>query len=102
MPVSVMWFRRDLRLDDHPALGAAGRVLRELYGKEPLNIRLGGTLPIAEVFQTELGAEMVFFSWEQSDNNLHAPNEHVRLSDLAMARRAWCRLLSRLTGGAMK
>ena len=81
---------------------AAAEVLRELYGKEPLNIRLGGTLPIAEVFQTELGAEMVFFSWEQSDNNLHAPNEHVRLSDLAYARRAWCMLLSRLAGRSMK
>jgi acetylornithine deacetylase/succinyl-diaminopimelate desuccinylase-like protein len=87
---------------DHPTLLAAADVLRELYGKEPLNIRLGGTLPIAEVFQTELGAEMVFFSWEQSDNSLHAPNEHVRLSDLAMARRAWCLLLTRLAGGPMR
>jgi len=87
---------------DHPTLLAAADVLRELYGKEPLNIRLGGTLPIAEVFETELGAEMVFFSWEQSDNNLHAPNEHVRLSDLAIARRAWCMLLTRLADGPMK
>jgi len=45
---------------------------------------------------------MVFFSWEQTDNNLHAPNESVRLSDLAMARRAWCALLTRLAGHAMK
>ena len=87
---------------DHPTLLAAAEVLRELYGKEPLNIRLGGTLPIAEVFQKELGAEMVFFSWEQSDNNLHAPNEYVRLSDLAIARRAWCMLLTRLAGRVMK
>jgi acetylornithine deacetylase/succinyl-diaminopimelate desuccinylase-like protein len=87
---------------DHPTLLAAAATLRELYGKEPLKIRLGGTLPIAEVFQHELGAEMVFFAWEQPDNNLHAPNEFVRLSDLATARRAWCALLTRLAGGPMK
>jgi acetylornithine deacetylase/succinyl-diaminopimelate desuccinylase-like protein len=87
---------------DHPTLLAATAVLRELYGKEPLHIRLGGTLPIAEVFLDELGAEMVFFSWEQPDNNLHAPNESVRLSDLATARRAWCALLTRLTGSPLK
>lgn len=87
---------------DHPTLLAAAATIEEFYGKPPLNIRLGGTLPIAEVFQNELGADMVFFSWEQADNNLHAPNESVRLSDLAMARRSWCRLLERLAGNPMK
>lgn len=87
---------------DHPTLVAAGEVLEELYGKAPLKIRLGGTLPIAEVFQQELGADMVFFSWEQSDNNLHAPNESVRLSDLALARRGWCALLTKLAGSPLK
>jgi acetylornithine deacetylase/succinyl-diaminopimelate desuccinylase-like protein len=75
--------------------------LTDVYGKPPLNIRLGGTLPIAEVFHDELGADMVFFSWEQTDNNLHAPNESVRLSDLEIARRSWCGLLSRLAGSPM-
>ncbi|MGI8475612.1 MAG: dipeptidase, partial [Thermomicrobiales bacterium] len=84
---------------DHPALLAAGETIRELYGKEPLRIRLGGTLPVAEIFQRELGADMVFFAWEQADNNLHAPDEFVRLSDLAIARRAWCMLLTRLGSG---
>ena len=87
---------------NHPTLIAAADVITELYRKEPLNIRLGGTLPIAEVFHDELGADMVFFSWEQSDNNLHAPNESVRLSDLEIARRAWCSLLTRLAGEPMK
>ncbi len=87
---------------NHPTLIAAADVITELYRKEPLNIRLGGTLPIAEVFHDELGADMVFFSWEQSDNNLHAPNESVRLSDLEIARRAWCTLLTRLAGEPMK
>ncbi|MCC6791861.1 MAG: dipeptidase [Thermomicrobiales bacterium] len=87
---------------DHPTLLAAAAVIEELYGKAPLNIRLGGTLPIAEVFQKELDAEMVFFSWEQADNNLHAPNEFIRLADLAYTRLAWCGLLTRLAGKPLK
>lgn len=87
---------------NHPTLLAAAGVLRDVYGKEPLYIRLGGSIPVAETFLNLLGAEMVFFSWEQTDNNLHAPNESVRLSDLAIARRAWCMLLTRLAGGVLK
>ncbi|MBX6341379.1 MAG: dipeptidase [Thermomicrobiaceae bacterium] len=81
---------------DHPALQAAGRVLRELYGKEPLVIRLGGTLPVAETFQRELGADMVFFSWGMPDSRVHAPNESFRLEDFRIARRAYCAYLHAL------
>jgi len=87
---------------NHPTLITAADVITEMYRKEPLRIRLGGTLPIAEVFHDELGADMVFFSWEQSDNNLHAPNESVRLTDLEIARRAWATLLTRLANEPLK
>jgi len=81
---------------DNPALVTAGEVLRRLYGKDPLIIRLGGTLPIAEVFQRELGAEMVFFAWGMPDANMHAPNEWFRLEDFRLGARAYCELLTRL------
>jgi acetylornithine deacetylase/succinyl-diaminopimelate desuccinylase-like protein len=85
---------------DHPALQAAGRVLAELYGKEPLAIRIGGTLPIAETLQTELGADLVFFSWGMPDSQVHAPNEWYRLADFTYARRGYCALLNELGTGS--
>ncbi|ACM06649.1 dipeptidase [Thermomicrobium roseum] len=81
---------------DHPALAAAREVLRELYGKEPLMTRVGGTIPVAELFQRELGADMLFFAWGMPDNRVHAPNESYRLEDFRTMARAYVRLLPRL------
>ncbi len=81
---------------DHPALDAAQHVLRDLYGKEPLTIRAGGTLPIAETLQTELGADLIFFSWGMPGDNVHAPNESYSLPAFAAARRAYCAFLPEL------
>lgn len=81
---------------DHPALATARAVLADLYGKEPLTTRAGGTLPLAETLQTELGADMVFFSWGMPGDNVHAPDESLLLDAFAMARRAYCALLTAL------
>ncbi len=81
---------------DHPALQAARGVLADLYGKEPLVIRLGGTLPIAETLQTEIGADMVFFSWGMPGDQVHAPNESYLLDAFMMSRRAYCALFPAL------
>ena len=81
---------------DHPALNTAAAVLRDLYRREPLLIRLGGTLPIAEIFQRELGADMIFFAWEMPDARLHAPNEFLALDDFRIASRAYCAYLTAL------
>lgn len=85
---------------DHPALAAARAVLRELYGKEPLMTRVGGTIPVAELFQRELGADMLFFAWGMPDNRVHAPNESYRIEDFRTMSRAYVRLLLRLTESA--
>jgi acetylornithine deacetylase/succinyl-diaminopimelate desuccinylase-like protein len=81
---------------DNPALIAAGKPLRDLTGKEPLVIRLGGTLPIAEVFKQELGAEMVFYGFGTMDCNAHAPNEWIRVDDFHFGARAYCAYLTAL------
>jgi acetylornithine deacetylase/succinyl-diaminopimelate desuccinylase-like protein len=81
---------------DHPALQTAGVVLHDLYEKEPLVVRMGGTLPVAEIFQRELDADMIFFTWSMPGCNMHAPNEWFRLEDFRIARRAFCAYLNAL------
>ncbi|HEY7034226.1 MAG TPA: dipeptidase [Thermomicrobiales bacterium] len=81
---------------DNPALVTAGDTLRRLSGKDPLVIRLGGTLPIAEVFRQELGAEMVFYGFGTMDCNAHAPNEWLRVEDFHFGVRAYCAYLTAL------
>ena len=82
-----------------PALLAAGRVLRRMFGRDPIVVRSGGTLPVAEIFQRELGADMVFFAWSLPDCQAHAPNEWFRLEDFRRGARAYCALLHELGAG---
>ena len=77
---------------DHFALQAAGAALQATYGVPPLMVRMGGTVPIAELFQRHLGLETVFFSFSTADEDFHAPNEFFRVHRLHEGLAAWARL----------
>lgn len=81
---------------DHPALRAARRVLTQVYGGPPLEVGMGGSIPICEVFQRELGLETVFFSFAVGDEDIHAPNEFFRIPRLYEGQQAWARLWQEL------
>jgi acetylornithine deacetylase/succinyl-diaminopimelate desuccinylase-like protein len=81
---------------DNPYLTIAADVLTEIGGKEPLYTREGGTLPIAEVFQRELGADMVFFAWGMPDCRAHAPNEVMKLEHYRAQANGYASLLEKL------
>jgi acetylornithine deacetylase/succinyl-diaminopimelate desuccinylase-like protein len=72
-----------------PALATARSVLQEIYGKEPLIVRSGGTVPITEVFKRELGVDTVTLGWGLPGSRAHAPNEWFRVADFATARRTF-------------
>ena len=84
---------------DHFALKAAAEALREVYGVRPLIVRMGGTVPISELFQRHMGLETVFFSFSTADEDYHAPNEFFRVHRLHEGLEAWARIWT-LLGGA--
>ena len=87
---------------DHPAVTAATAALRAVYpDREPLLVRIGGTLPAAVLFEQRLGLETLLFSFSTSDENLHAPNEFFRLERLEEGMAAWAELWQ-LLAGALK
>ncbi len=99
--------RLDVRLDphfavpyhipaDHPGLQAAAAALTEVYGRSPLQVRMGGTIPVSEVFLRLLGIHTVFFSFSTADEDFHAPNEFFRLHRLQEGLAAWARYWKRL------
>ncbi|MEP6590427.1 MAG: dipeptidase [Gemmatimonadota bacterium] len=77
---------------DHFALQAAGKALRAVYGVDPLIVRMGGTVPIAELFQRLMQIETVYFSFSTADEDYHAPNEFFRVHRLHEGLEAWARL----------
>ena len=76
---------------DHFALKAAGTALQAVYGVRPLIVRMGGTVPISELFQHHMGLDTVFFSFSTADEDYHAPNEFFRVHRLHEGLEAWAR-----------
>lgn len=81
---------------DHPVLKAAEAALEETYGVRPLIVRMGGTVPVAEMFQRLMGLDTVYFSFSTGDEDFHAPNEFFRVHRLHEGLAAWARLWERL------
>ena len=75
----------------HFALKAAAEALESVYGVRPLIVRMGGTVPISELFQRHMGLDTVFFSFSTADEDYHAPNEFFRVHRLHEGLEAWTR-----------
>jgi acetylornithine deacetylase/succinyl-diaminopimelate desuccinylase-like protein len=81
----------------HFAVRAASAALHDVYGVAPLFVRMGGTIPVSEVFKRVMGIDTLFFSFSTSDEDFHAPNEFFRIHRLHEGLRAWAELLARLS-----
>jgi acetylornithine deacetylase/succinyl-diaminopimelate desuccinylase-like protein len=66
---------------DHPGYKAASKALQETFGKEPIPVRGGGSIPICTVLERELGVKIVFMGFGLDNDNLHSPNEKFNLEN---------------------
>jgi len=64
---------------DNPFIRAAARSLKDVFGKETVYIRSGGSIPIVGLFDQHLGIPSVLMGFGLPDDNLHAPNEKFHL-----------------------
>ena len=84
----------------HPAIRAATAALEEVYpGEQVLLACIAGTLPATALFERVLGVKTLFFSFSTADENLHAPNEYLRIRRLREGMRAWEQLWRLLAAG---
>jgi acetylornithine deacetylase/succinyl-diaminopimelate desuccinylase-like protein len=75
---------------------AVANALRDVYGKNPFYMRLGGSVPVCEIFLTHLGASTVSLGFALEDEGAHSPNEFLRLASFERGQRAWALALQRL------
>ncbi|HEX2021347.1 MAG TPA: dipeptidase [Candidatus Thermoplasmatota archaeon] len=66
---------------DHPAMQAGAKALQATFGKKPLFLAEGGSIPVVATFQRVLGVSTVLMGFGLHDENLHAPNEHFRVEN---------------------
>ena len=67
---------------DSKAIRIASAAFEETIGKRPLLLRTGGSLPLMPLLE-RLELPSVITGFAQPSSNLHAPNERMRLQDLA-------------------
>jgi acetylornithine deacetylase/succinyl-diaminopimelate desuccinylase-like protein len=66
---------------DHPAVEVAARALRETFGKDPVQHRSGGSIPVVPALDHELGLTTVMVGFSSPNGNFHAPNEWMPLAN---------------------
>jgi acetylornithine deacetylase/succinyl-diaminopimelate desuccinylase-like protein len=81
---------------DLPGSLAAIEVLSELYGRKPILIREGGSVPILALLLEHLGTHATCFGFGMNDERFHAPDEFFRLKSFELGQRAYCKILHRL------
>ena len=69
---------------DNPYIQAATRALREVWGKDTVFIRSGGSIPIVGDFDRHLGMPSVMMGFGLPDDNIHAPNEKFHLKNFEL------------------
>ncbi len=66
---------------DSVAYKAAARAMEATFGKTPIPVRGGGSIPICALFERELGIKIVFMGFGLDSDNLHSPNEKFNIAN---------------------
>lgn len=64
---------------DLPVMQAVRQALREGFGREPLLLRDGASIPITADFQEILGIDTLLIGFSLPDARCHSPNENLHL-----------------------
>jgi acetylornithine deacetylase/succinyl-diaminopimelate desuccinylase-like protein len=54
---------------------SAAKAIATTFGKDPIPVRGGGSIPICSLFEQALGLKIVFMGFGLDSDNLHSPNE---------------------------
>jgi len=66
---------------DSKAYLAAEKAMETTFGKKPVPVRGGGSIPICSLFEKELGIKIVFMGFGLDSDNLHSPNEKFDIAN---------------------
>ena len=66
---------------DSVAYKAAAKAMKTTFGKTPIPVRGGGSIPICSLFEKKLGIKIVFMGFGLDSDNLHSPNEKFNIDN---------------------
>lgn len=66
---------------DSKGYKSAAKAIKDTFGKDPIPVRGGGSIPICSILEKELGIKIVFMGFGLDSDNLHSPNEKFNLEN---------------------
>jgi acetylornithine deacetylase/succinyl-diaminopimelate desuccinylase-like protein len=81
---------------ESPFVAAAAKAIEQGFGKAPVYIREGGSIPVVSTFRQKLGVDTLLLGWGLDDDNTHSPNEKFCLADYHRGIKASARLWAEL------
>jgi len=76
---------------------AARRAIHSVFGRDPVFVREGATIPVVSDFQRTLGVkDILMIGFGLMTDAIHAPNEHLGLDRFHAGRQTHARLLAEL------
>ncbi len=64
---------------DSPGYQAAAKAMEDTFGKTPIPMRSGGSIPIVALFKKTLGIDTILMGFGLDSNHIHSPNENYGL-----------------------
>jgi acetylornithine deacetylase/succinyl-diaminopimelate desuccinylase-like protein len=87
-----------VQVKDSPGVEAAVRAIEAGFGRKPVFMREGGSIPVVGLIKKHLNVDTLLLGWGQNDDNLHGPNEKFSLADFHKGIKASAHLLAELGG----
>ncbi len=66
---------------DSKGYKAASKAVEKTFGKIPIPVRGGGSIPICSILEKELGVKIIFMGFGLDSDNLHSPNEKYGIAN---------------------
>jgi acetylornithine deacetylase/succinyl-diaminopimelate desuccinylase-like protein len=85
-----------VRVEGSPGVDAAVRAIEAGFGRKPVFMREGGSIPVVGLIKKHLNVDTLLLGWGQNDDNLHGPNEKFSLADFHKGIKASAHLLTEL------
>jgi acetylornithine deacetylase/succinyl-diaminopimelate desuccinylase-like protein len=83
--------------EDSSDLRLAVQALRDEWGKEPVVLGHGGSIPIVGDFKRVLGLDALLIGYGLDDDRIHSPNEKYDLQSFYRGQRSWARIIEALS-----